>query len=88
MLKGFIGANVADAVSSARALASGGIEANPVIAGVVHSIGLEPTLILKVVVAITIGLILMKFGKASWLKWPTAVITIVAISNSIQPFVL
>ena len=46
MLKGFIGANVVDAVSSARALLYGGIEANPVIAVGVHFIGVEATLIL------------------------------------------
>ncbi len=88
MLKGFLGANVADAISSARALLYGGTEANPIIASGIHYIGWEPTLILKLAVAMVIGGILVKAGKARWLKWPTAVIAIAAISNSIQALVL
>ena len=88
MLKGFLGANVADAISSAQALLYGGAEANPLIATGIHYIGMEPTLILKLAVAMVIGAILMKAGKARLLKWPTAIIAIAAISNSIQALVL
>ena len=87
MLKGFLGANVADAVSSAQALLYGGTEGNPLIATGIHYIGMGPTLILKLAVAMVIGAILMKAGKARLLKWPTAVIAIAAISNSIQALV-
>ncbi len=87
-MKGFIGANVADAVSTARALPYGGIEANPIIAAGIQYIGLEPTLILKVIAAIGIGLILAKFGRVHLLKWPTVVIVIAALSNAIQPYLL
>ncbi len=87
-MKTFIAANVVDAISTLRSLPYGGIEGNPVIAGAVHAIGLEATLILKVVAAIAFGLSLMKFGKVSWLKWPTAVIAIAAISNSILPHLM
>ncbi len=88
MVKEFIGANVADALSTAGALPAGGVEANPLISAAIDSIGLEATLILKVVAAVAIGLILIKFGKSHWLKWPTAIIAIAAISNTIQIFVL
>ncbi len=84
----FIAANVVDAISTMRALPDGGIEGNPIIAAGIHYIGLEPTLILKVVAALVIGLILAKRGKVHLLKWPTVVIVIIAISNSIQPFLL
>ena len=84
MLKGFLGANVADAISSAHALLYGGAEGNPLIASGIHYLGWEPTLILKLAVAMVIGAVLMKAGKARLLRWPTAIISIVAISNSIQ----
>ena len=88
MLKGFLGANVADAISSAHALLYGDREGNPLIAMGIHYIGMEPTLILKLAVAMVIGAILMKAGKARLLKWPTAIISIAAISNSIQALVI
>ena len=88
MLKGFLGANIADSISSAHALLYGGVEGNPFIASGIHYIGMEPTLILKLAVAMVIGAILVRVGKARWLKWPTAVIAIAAISNSIQALVL
>lgn len=88
MLKSFIAANVTDAISTVSALPHGGIEASPILAAGIHSIGLEPTLILKVVAAIVIGLILAKFGKVHLLKWPTVVIVMIAISNSLQPYLL
>ena len=88
MLKGFLGANVADAISSAHALLYGSAEANPLIASVMHYLGMEPTLILKLAVALVIGAMLMRAGKARLLKWPTAVIAIAAISNSLQALVL
>ena len=88
MLNLFIAANVVDAISTIRALPSGGIEGNPIVAAGIHYIGLEPTLVLKVVAAIAIGLILAKCGKVHLLKWPTVVIVIIALSNSIQPYLL
>ena len=88
MIKWFVGANLADAASSASAIPSGGVEANPIMASGINAIGMEPTLILKVVIAVGIGLVLMKFGKTSWLKWPTAIITLAAISNGLQPLLL
>ena len=88
MVKEFIGANVADALSTAGALVAGGVEANPLISAVIDSIGLEATLILKVVAAVAIGLVLIKFGKSHWLKWPTAMIAIAAILNTLQIFIL
>ena len=88
MLNLFIAANVADAISTMRALPYGGIEGNPILAAGIHSIGLEPTLILKVVAAMAIGLLLAKGGKAHLLKWPTVVIVIAAISNGIHPYLL
>ena len=87
MLKSFIAANVTDAISTVSALPHG-VEGNPILAAGIDSIGLEPTLILKVVAAIGIGLILAKFGKVHLLKWPTVVIVMIAISNSIQPYLL
>ena len=88
MLNLFIAANVVDAISTMRALPYGGIEGNPLVAAGIHYIGLEPTMILKIVAALGIGLILAKYGKVQLLKWPTVVIVIIAISNSIQPFLL
>ena len=88
MLNLFIAANVVDAISTMRALAYGGIEGNPIIAALIHHIGLEPTLILKVIAALAIGLILAKFGRVHLLKWPTVVIVLIAISNSIPPLLL
>ena len=88
MLKGFLGANVADAISSAQALLYGAAEANPLIAGGIRYIGMEPALILKLAVAMVIGAILIKAGKARLLKWPTAIIAIASISNSIQALVI
>ena len=88
MLNLFIAANVVDAISTIRALPFGGIEANPILAVGIHFIGLEPTLILKVVAAIAVGLMLAKCGKVHLLKWPTVVIVIIALSNSIQPYLL
>ena len=87
-MKAFIAANVTDAISTVRSLPYGGIEANPILATGIHSIGLEPTLILKVVAAVAIGLMLAKRGKGHLLKWPTVVIVIAAISNGIQPYFL
>ena len=84
----FIAPNVVDAISTSRALPSGGIEGNPIIVAGIHYLGLEPTLVLKVVAAIAIGLILAKCGKVHLLKWPTVVIVIIALSNSIQPYLL
>ena len=88
MLNLFIAANIADAISTTRALPYGGIEANPILAVGIHFIGLEPTLILKVAAAMFIGLILAKRGRVYLLKWPTVVIVIIALSNSIQPYLL
>ena len=88
MLRGFLGANVADAISSAHALLYGSGEANPLIAIGIHHVGMEPTLILKLALAMIIGGVLMKAGKARLLKWPTAVIAIAAISNSLQALAL
>ena len=45
MLKGFLGANAADAISSAHALLYGGAEANPLIASGIHYIGIGSVLI-------------------------------------------
>ena len=87
-MKGFLGANVADAVSTAHALLYGGAEVNPLIASGIHYIGMEPTLILKLVIAMVIGALVIKAGKARLLKWPTAVIAIASISNSLQTLVL
>ena len=86
MLKLFIAANVTDAFTTLRAVVYGGIEANPIIASGIHYFGLEPTLILKIAAAIGIGLFLAKRGKVHLLKWPTIVIVIVALSNSVQPY--
>ena len=88
MLNLFIAANVADAISTMHALPYGGIEGNPILAAGIHTIGLEPTLILKVVAAMAIGLLLAKRGKAHLLKWPTVVIVIAAVSNGIHPYLL
>ena len=88
MLNLFIAANVVDALSTVRSLPYGGLEANPILAAGIHSIGLEPTLILKVVAAMAIGLMLAKRDKGHLLKWPTVVIVIAAISNSIHPYLL
>ena len=88
MLKGFLGANAADAISSAHALLYGSAEANPLLASGMHYLGMEPTLILKLAVATVIGGLLMKAGKARLLKWPTAVIAVAAISNSLQALAL
>ena len=88
MLKGFLGANIADAISSAQALLYGGAEANPLIASGIHYLGMESTLILKLAIAMVVGGILIKSGNARLLKWPTAVIAIASISNSIQALVL
>ncbi len=87
MLKAFISANVVDAISTVRSL-PGGIEANPILAAGIHSVGLEAALILKVVAAVAIGLMLAKLGKVHLLKWPTVVIVMAAISNSLQPYLL
>ncbi|PKB71598.1 MAG: hypothetical protein BZY87_04940 [SAR202 cluster bacterium Io17-Chloro-G6] len=88
MLKSFIAANITDAISTVHALPYGGFEGNPLLAAGIHSIGLEPTLILKVIAAIAIGLILAKRGKVHLLKWPTLVIVMIAVSNSIHPYLL
>jgi len=88
LLKLFIAANVTDAFTSVRAMLYGGIEANPIISGGINSIGLEPTMILKIIVAMAIGLMLTKHGKVHLLKWPTVVIVIAALSNGIHPYLL
>ncbi|MDA1127663.1 MAG: DUF5658 family protein [Chloroflexi bacterium] len=88
MLKLFMAANVMDAFTTMRAVFYGGIEGNPIIAGGIHYIGLEPTLILKVSAAMAIGLMLAKRGKVHLLKWPTVIIVMVALSNSIYPYLL
>ena len=85
MLKLFIAANITDAFTTLRAMVYGGIEGNPIIASGIHYIGLEPTLTLKVVAAMAIGLFLAKRGKVHLLKWPTIVIVLIALSNSLQP---
>ena len=87
-MKAFIAANVTDAITTMSSLTYGGIEANPILAAGIHFIGLEPTLILKVVAAMAIGLVLAKRGKVHLLKWPTVVIVIAAISNGIHPYFL
>ena len=88
MLKLFMAANVTDAFTTVRAVVYGGIEGNPIIASGIHLIGLEPTMILKIAAAMAIGLLLAKRGKVHLLKWPTLVIVLVAVSNSIQPYLL
>ena len=88
MLKAFIAANITDAITTVRSLPYGGFEANPILSVGIHFIGLEPTLILKVVAAMAIGLMLWKCGKVHLLKWPTVVIVIAAVSNGIQPYLL
>ena len=87
-MKLFIAANVVDAITTVRSLPYGGMEANPLLAGGIHFIGLEPTLLLKVVAAMAIGLMLAKLGKVHLLKWPTVIIVIAAVTNSIQPYFL
>ena len=88
MLKAFLAANVLDSISTVRSLSYGGFEGNPILAVGIHFIGLEPTLILKVVAAMAIGLMLAKRGKGHLLNWPTVVIAIADISNDIQTFLL
>ncbi len=86
-LKVFIIVNIIDAISTFRALSYEGVsEGHPLYSIGFSTIGIETTLLLKVLVAIGIGLLLVKSNRGHLLKWPTLVILIVAISNSFQQF--
>ncbi len=84
MFKAFVIANIVDAISSIKAISMGGGEANPLLSIGFETVGLELTLVLKVVAAFLIGLILVNTGRGHLLKWPTLVITLIAVSNSLQ----
>ena len=86
-LKAFIIVNIIDAITTFRALSYEGVsEGHPIYSIGFSTVGLETTLVLKVLLAVVLGLVLMKFNRGHLLKWPTLVILIVAISNSLVPY--
>ena len=86
-LKAFIIVNIIDAISTFRALSYEGVsEGHPIYSISFSTLGIETTLLLKVLLAVVLGLVLVKYSRGHLLKWPTLVILIVAISNSFQQF--
>ena len=86
-LKAFIIVNIIDAITTFRALSYEGVsEGHPIYSIGFSTVGIETTLVLKVLLAVVLGLVLVKFNRGHLLKWPTLVILLVAISNSFQQF--
>ncbi len=89
MLKAFIIVNIVDAITTFRALSYEGVsEGHPIYSMGFSTLGLETTLVLKVMIAVVIGLVLIKSNKGHLLKWPTLVIILVAVSNSLQQYLV
>ncbi len=89
MLKAFIIVNIVDAITTFRALSYEGVsEGHPIYSIGFSTLGLETTLILKCLIAIGIGMVLIKYNKGYLLKWPTLVIVLVAVSNSLQQYLV
>ncbi len=86
MLKAFIIVNIVDAITTVRALSYGGSEGNILLSTGFDSIGIGGTLVLKVVASIVVGIVLVKYNKGHLLKWPTLVILLIAIFNSLQTY--
>jgi hypothetical protein len=82
-MKAFILANLSDAVSTATGLAAGAREANPVINMVMESAGVPEALLLKLAVAVGVGLVINRW-KPRLLNIPTLAFALIAIGNSMS----
>ena len=80
-MKAFILANISDVLSTLVGLAAGGIEANPIIGGIMEATSVPEALLVKLAIAGSIGLIMNRW-KPQLLNIPTLAFTMIAISNS------
>ena len=80
-MKAFILANVSDVISTLGGLASGGVEANPILGGMMHITSVPEALLVKLAIAGAIGLAMNRW-KPQLLNIPTVAFTMIAISNS------
>ena len=80
-MKAFILANISDVLSTLVGLAAGGIEANPILGGIMHATSVPEALLVKLAIAAGIGLVMNRW-KPQLLNIPTLAFTIIAVSNS------
>ena len=78
----FILANITNSLTTSASLASGGVEANPIISMMMAQFGVSGALTLKVLIATLAGLALYRRGRIGMLTVLTVGLVLISLANA------